>query len=225
MILTATAGAIILSGPRGFLRANAVMVTCLLLIIGALVWQHGCHLPAEVDTPQVVWGLTPRLWWLAAAVYAAYNVTLALPLLVAVGRSLPSAAVAWLAGATGGTVLAGVIFLITIVLSSYAEPALQAPIPMLLVIKDAGFWAYPAYAAGMLLAMTTTAVSSAYALAHRLALQAPGVERWIGLAVVFLALPVSTVGFIALVRTIYPLFGYGAGLVGIVIAVRRLWRR
>ena len=212
LLLTVATGLILLTGRKGFLQANAAMVAILLSIIFGIIWKHRLQAPSAGYMEAIVWGLTPRHWLLSALIYAGYNVALALPLLLAVGTSLRSAAEAWWSGVIGGVTMGLVICLITSALARYAAQALTEPIPMLLVVNNVGGWAHSAYIVGMLLALLTTAVSSIYALSHRLCTTTPLLEKWVGVGFVFLALPFSTFGFMELVRTIYPLFGYLACL-------------
>lgn len=211
-LLTFTA-IILFFGRDGFLRANAGMVLVLIVIILLVANSHGVSwVPTHDigDMGVINWGLTPRCWLASSIVYAGYNVALSLPLLVTLGGGLRSAGEAWVAGIGGGVILGLMVVILSGTLISNAPLVLITPIPMLLVVRKVGDWAIQAYIVGMLLALATTAVASAYALAHRLTSHYPPVEKWAGLALVFLALPFSTLGFMSLVRTVYPLLGYAA---------------
>jgi len=204
------------------LRAHAALAAVLAALIAAMgisalprALESGWP-PAPVEHDWV-----PGHWAASAVLYGAYNLALTLTLFGALGSEIQDEREAAAGGAAGGAVLfllgLCVCLAVAASLPGAGEPAVReiGEIPALPAARRLGPWAEGAYSAAVGLAMLTTAVSSAYALAKRLA-GASGQYRAWALAAVGAALPLAGLGFGRLVGTLYPVIGYvGMGCLGL----------
>jgi uncharacterized membrane protein YkvI len=206
-------GAVLMAGIRGLLGANLALAPGIVLYIlaaGAAALHRPEWAPAlaaAVPDPHLAVGG----WYVGATLYAAYNALLAAVALSAAAPALASTAAARRAGWAGGATLGILALAATVaVLPAYGRLAPE-PVPLLEVARADGPGWLGAYLLMLWAALLTTALASAYALGARLGGPGAGARRvtLLGLAA---ALPLSVVGFTALVRWAYPAMGY-AGLV------------
>lgn len=236
LVLAFAALAIVLFRVDVMLRANTALTGALIALIA---WVAVASLPHALRGGQPLApilpaerGWTPPSWIGSAVLYGSYNLALTLTLFGSLGSEIRSAKDAWIGGIAGGALL----FLLSLGICFAVAGSVPAEkggirldgareIPMLWAAARLGPAAKAAYSAATFLAMLTTAVASAYALARRLAAmsRAPGVHALSSVFVVAAALPLSSLGFGRLVATLYPVIGYaGAGTLGLAAL---LWAR
>ncbi|GFN23093.1 YkvI family membrane protein [Thermanaeromonas sp. C210] len=204
---------------RGVLVINGALVPVLvaylfLLGLGNLQWSFPAPLP----------GRSPLLaanWVLNGFLYVAYNMVGVIVLFT----SLPAhEGGKW--GAFCGGLILGFTALVLVMALGGLEPAEAAgPIPVLsLVRRRAPSWE-GFYVFNLWIAMATSAVTSAFGLAERLAQGGRLPAPWAGLIIVGLALPASGLGFARLVAYLYPFFGYVVLLLLVAGAIRQCFNK
>lgn len=201
-------------GARGLAVVNnwvvpymaAVMILASFRVLG----QTPQPLPAPLRTPAL-------LPW-SVLLYVAYNLMTGAAVLIALPKasSQQRARGAIIGGLTLG-ILAGVT---SAALSVRAATVLDAPMPMLSLVRSLGSWGAAFYVPAIWAEIMTTAVADAFALAERLTPGRPGLG---GAAVVILALPLANQGFARLVDQGYPLLGV-AGLAVLALVSWRILR-
>ncbi|MBC7325542.1 MAG: hypothetical protein H5T99_09535 [Moorella sp. (in: Bacteria)] len=160
------------------------------------------------------WSEAPRaavpFWPLAALLYVSYNLILAMAVLAPLGalghrdHLLPGAALGGLGLGLGATA-------ITLALITTAPAVTALEVPMLHIAGSFGPALRTFYSVVLLAEIYTTAVSSLYGFAARLASPGASTFRWLAIGASAVALLASQFGFSRLVGTLFPLVGY-AGL-------------
>ncbi|GAB6877045.1 YkvI family membrane protein [Thermaerobacter litoralis] len=162
-----------------------------------------------------------RHWWLAAWLYAGFNLLLSLPVLVPLGAAAPAAARRW-GSLAGGTGLAGLALLLHLAMLAHMPGPATREIPVLHLAAGLPPWFRGILAGVLWTEIFTTAVGSLYGFASRLG--GPGTRPY-RLAVAgtaAAALAVAEVGFAHLVRVLYPLLGWlGLGLMAALLFPHR----
>lgn len=205
-------------GPRGLAAVNRWLVPYLVVAVLAVTASALSRRPdaaALLNSPSA--GADVRGLW-SLMLYVGYNFITGMAVLV----SLPPAAPRQRsAGAlVAGVVLGLMLGLATTALARHAPTISQTPLPLLTLAREAGQVLATAYLPALAVAIVTTAVADAYALAQRLAPVRPGLA---GAVVAGLAIPIANQGFVTLVDRAYPLLG-AAGLVFLALTFWRIAR-
>ncbi|MDQ7794764.1 MAG: hypothetical protein RDU89_10215 [bacterium] len=213
--------ATVLKGLTGVVAANVVVAPVLLTVtIGTALGLAVTGRPGPVPAALTGGGVLGR-WWLAALLYASYNLLLATPVLGPLGsatrdrRSLVAGAAL---GAAALGVAAAAIYraiLVTAPLSAAHQ------VPMLYVARILSARLAPAYAVILWLEIYTTAVGGVYGMAARLAGGDSRLFRHRALMAGLAALVASGLGFPRLVASVYP----AAGCLGLLWLLLLLVRR
>ncbi len=200
-----------------------LLVLMTVLVAGATVLQPTDELDvlAQAATAQ------PRgasNWLLAALLYVSYNIVVSTPFLVIMGNQTTDRRVAAWGGIAGGVLLSALILLIAGGMFAQVTELKDVPMPMLLLASKMS----PLLGAimgitifGMIL---NTSVGVFYSFSVRLFTPGTAGFVWGTIATAALAFAGSFVGFIKLVGTVYPLFGY-LGFVLMVFTILGWWRR
>lgn len=192
-----------LGGRSAYLRLNLIALPVLLAGC-AVAGLHGLLAPphAPVLPP------TRVPWPVAAVLYVAYNLLLAVAgLCVAAGdtdRPRESA----VGGAVGGVVLGFLCACVTLALLPTAGALQTVELPLATALPQ-GAWRWMAYPLLFLAALWTTGTAAALSLGQRLRPRAPAVPAAV---LTLAALPVALVGLVPIVAAAYPAIGY-TGLV------------
>jgi len=147
-------------------------------------------------------------WLIAALQFSAYNLVLAIPILLSLSQRFPIMPLlkwgSWLGSISLG-VMAGFIHWAIM----FHLPHLQtSPLPMVDLAKSAGHWVYWNYALILWGEMLTTLLANTYGVAQRLvALTGWPFRFWVPVLAV-VGILIAKIGFINLVAGFYPLFGY-----------------
>lgn len=207
------AAAAIAMGLRGVISASAVLVPlkiaaivaiCLLALVFAKP-QTGEYLPAEPST-----GARANWAW-SAVLYVSYNMIVPVAVLSSLGKSVPlGAGVA--GGVLGGIVLGSAAGLVVITGRCFYPEVAGHEVPLLFIAGSLGRAAKTALGALIWVAILTTAIAETHGFASRFAESRSVGYKVIGIGLLAVALPVSTLKFSLLVKVLYPLFGY-AGLI------------
>jgi uncharacterized membrane protein YkvI len=191
----------------GVIWINLVIVPLMLLgsiVISISAIQTGSSagspmgLPLEVDFS----------WMLASLQFSAYNIVLAIPVLLSLGKNYPGhwqlKMGGWL-GSIGLGIMAGLIHWSILV---HFLAVHQYPLPMAILAKSAGEWIYRGYMVVLWGEMFTTLIANTYGVAQRFA----AITGWSFRIWVFIltcaGIAIGKMGFINLIAGFYPVFGY-----------------
>ena len=186
----------------GLISANLIVIP--LMLIGSLsISFYGLF--TKSATP-----VTPSFnfqWFFAALQFSAYNVILALPVLLALTQEYPHLghlkSGSWM-GSLGLGLMAG--FMQWALLSHFPQMGKQA-LPMIELARGAGRIPYLIYAVILWGEMFTTLLANTYGLAKRLiVLWELPYRIWV-ILITLAGLVIAQVGFINLIANCYPLFG------------------
>jgi uncharacterized membrane protein YkvI len=147
-------------------------------------------------------------WILAALQFSAYNLVLAIPVLLSLGKKYPARPIlqagGW-AGSIGLGVMAGLIQW-AILVNFYTIQ--NCDLPMAVLAKFAGVWVYWGYAVVLWGEMFSTLLANTYGVAQRMAV----VTGWPFRVWVFIlttgGIVIGQIGFVNLIARGYPLFGW-----------------
>lgn len=203
------------SGVDGLLSVNALMspvlvIMPLLIVAMSLAGRaRGLLPPPRSPSPDILLQ-SARLpaWPLAGVLYVSYNLLLVVGVFGSMGNEMQDAATARRGGLLGGATLAVFLVALHVTLMLHGEEMWRADVPMLVAAAHYGPLTQAAYSFSLWSAMVTTAVAGAFSLSRRLARAMRLSQPAAGVAFVFAASLLAQHGFVALVGTIYPLFGY-----------------
>ena len=195
-------------GQRGHLAVNAVLVPLLsaltLWACGRVLVAQGLHALLRIPP----WSTPPPGGWpLAAVLYVAYNLVLALAGMCASLGVDTEPADAARGGLAGGLVLSFLCVALCASLLGMGAEALRLELPLRAAFPGPGLGA-PLFFLCLAAALWTTGSAAISALSLRLPCHPPLFTAAAGLA---LALPLGMAGLVWLVAVVYPLMGY-AGL-------------
>lgn len=147
-------------------------------------------------------------WILAALQFSAYNLVLAIPVLLSLGKKYPDRTLlnvgGWL-GSVGLGIMAGLIhWAILVNFHTIQNNAL----PMAELAKYAGTWVYWGYAVVLWGEMFSTLLANTYGVAQRLAVVTGWPFRGWVFILTFIGIAIGRIGFVNLIARGYPLFGF-----------------
>ncbi|MBO8141174.1 MAG: hypothetical protein H0Z37_03200 [Firmicutes bacterium] len=224
-LMTALSAATVLTGLRGVIRAIAFVAPLLIgsvLAISAYSLSDGPGIAAAL-----AWEGRPQLapvepWWLAGALYVAYNMVLAVPVLGPLGaEARDRAALAW-GGALGGIGLGLGAGAIHLAVAAHMPEASRFDIPMLYAARGLPPWVPLAYSALLLAEVYTTAVAVLFGFAARLGEESGPRFRAAVIGGGAAAFVGGLFPFAEVVGTVYPLMGLVGGLM--LLSFLRPWR-
>lgn len=147
-------------------------------------------------------------WFPAAWQFSAYNLILSLPVLLSLGKHYSRAPFLKAGGWLGGLILGLMAGAIHGALLNHLPFLQNAPLPMAILAKLAGHWVYWGYALILWGEMFTTLLANTYGVVERLiSLTGWPFQVWL-IAVTLVGIGFGQIGFINLIGTFYPLFGY-----------------
>ncbi len=163
-------------------------------------------------------------WLVAALLYVSYNIVAGAPFLAILGGRSVDRSTAWLGGVLGGALLGLLILVIGGAMFVKIDQLGDVDMPMLALASQISPWVGALMGLVVFAMILNTAVGMLYAFSARV--MTPGTRGFrIGTAVVGLAaFAFSFVGFIKLVGTVYPFFGY-LGFVLMACTLLAWWRQ
>lgn len=209
-------GVLALLRPLTGLKGINTLVVPLLCLTGLLL-NLG---EAGGAAPLAAAGPVAGSWFWAAIQYSAYNLILALPVLVTLYRLEPDPGVLKGGGILGGIALGLLAFLFHLVLKDYDFSTVDLPV---LALTRNWRWGWPFFYSFVLWGeLFTSLVANAYGLVARFRLE-QGRTYPLKLALLFGgAALVSRLGFARLLKKVYPLYGYFALTILLPLAFRPL---
>ena len=202
--------------PLAGLKGVNTLVVPLLCLTGLLLNLGS----VGVAGPLVPVGLPHGSWLWSALQYCAYNLILALPVLVTLYRLEPDPILLKGGGLLGGCALGILACLFHFVLKSFDFRGIELPI---LFLTQKWRWGWPFFYSLVLWGeLFTSLVANAYGLVSRFRLEESRSYLWKLALVLILAALVSRFGFARLLQKVYPLYGCFAWTVLVPLALRPL---
>lgn len=217
----------ILGGMRGIMAANSFVVpmltaAVLLLSVGSIHYHGlGAILRSALPWP----ALAPvEAWWLAALLYAGYNLVLSISILGPLGAEVGDRSTLVLGGLTGGLALGVLAAGMKLAVSAHLPEIGGFEIPMLFLARFHTVSVQWFYTLILWAEIYTTAIACGYGFAGRASELVQGRYREVVITITCMALIGSGLGFSRLVTLLYPLFGFTTLLVliGLAFAPLRL---
>ncbi len=223
----------VLGGLRGVVAAIASIAPALIVAILVIsVYSLGYGAPdtevgmrAGVEAA-LAWPGAPDLgaapdWWLAAVLYVAYNMLLAVPVLAPLGADAGGRGALWRGGMLGGVGLGLGATAIHLAVAAHLPGAAALDIPMLAMARTLPPWVAVLYAVLLLAEIYTTAVAMLFGFAARFVDKGPSAFRLAALAGGVVASAGGQIPFGAVVSYVYPVMG----LMGMLLLIGLLRRR
>lgn len=147
-------------------------------------------------------------WILGALQFSAYNLILAVPVLLALARDYPDRALLQMGSWLGSLALGGLAFLIHAAIIVHHQQLLNRALPMVVLAKMMNHWFYWGYALILWGEMLTTLLANVYGLGQRLAVWSGWpLRRWVWL-IGIAGIIVARLGFVKLIAGFYPIYGF-----------------
>jgi uncharacterized membrane protein YkvI len=199
----------------GLISANLIVIP--LMLVGSLgISFFGVF--TQCATP--VTSSFHLKWILATLQFSAYNIVLAIPVLIALTKEYPYLRYLKYGGWLGSIGLGIMAWFIQWALLSHLPQLGKSDLPMIELARSAGKIPYLGYAIILWGEMFTTLLANTYGLARRLvALSELSYRIWV-ILITFAGLVIAQIGFINLIAYCYPLFG-GLCLVILVLLLRK----
>lgn len=209
-------GILVLLKPLAGLKGVNTLVVPLLGLTGLLLNLGGVGVPV----PPVAAGPVSGSWFWVALQYSAYNLILALPVLVTLHRLEPDPRLLMGGGLLGGLSLSVLAFLFHLVLKNYDFHGIELPI---LFLTQNWRWGWPFFYSFVLWGeLFTSLVANLYGLVSRFRLVQGRAYPWELAFILVLAALVSRFGFARLLQTVYPFYGCFALTILVPMALRPL---
>ncbi len=211
VILTALlAGGTILSGMRGIMTANSVVVPLLTLtVLGLTLSSINFHGLQPILNQSLPWPhLAPvKSWMLAAWLYVGYNLVLSISVLGPLGAAAPDRRTITGGAALGGLALGLLAAGIKLAVSAHMPEIGTYEVPMLFLARLHTRPVQWMYTLILWAEIYTTAIACAYGFASRATEVLRAGYRGVVVLVTAMSLVFSGFGFSALLTVLYPVFG------------------
>lgn len=198
-------GLIVLFGIQGLMLVNSIIVPLMFLLTvltGVLTynWQGSHWLDVQL--------FSHNGWLKHVLLYVAYNMTLSIGVLLALGQEFKEKRVLTKGAFLGGMGLGILLLFNNYSLLAWYPVSFRYQVPMLYIVKQYGVYFYWSYLLILWLEMLSTAIANLYSLAKKMTVfQCFTYEQNVCL-LLLLVLPVSYFSFSFLIEYLYPLMGY-----------------
>ena len=208
---------VLFRGLSGLIGINLLIVP-LMLVGSSLISIYSL----SAGTIKIVTNQPHFGWVLAALQFSAYNLVLAIPVLLSLGKKYPAQkllkASGWL-GSIGLGVMAGLIHWALLVNFNSIQ---RCVLPMALLANFAGKGIYWGYAVVLWGEMFSTLLANTYGVAQRMAV-ATGWPFYTWVVILTLTgIAIGKIGFVNLIAGGYPLFGYICLIILIILMLKPL---
>lgn len=191
-----------------FIGSITPLLVLMVVVLSIYAWSTRDLPLAELD--QLAQGKPQGAghWLVAALLYVSYNMVLGAPFLMIAGGQASSRRNAVWGGIVGGALLCLLIVLISSGVFARVDTVGDAALPMLMLASEQAPWLGMVMAVVIFAMILNTAVGVLYAFSARV--MTPGTLRFkVGTAVAgVVGVLGAKLGFITLVGTVYPIFGY-----------------
>lgn len=197
-------------GLEGVITANVIIVPVLMILISVISYYslnfHGLEAQGfSFYHPEK--GAAPH-WLLSTFLYVAYNLILAIAILVPLGKAESKTSVLIKGGLWGGIGLGILAFFINLVIMSHIPEIGLYEVPLLYVTNFHGTPLKIMFALILWLEIFTTIIGNLYGVALRLSYFSGWSYKKIIVTSIPISLVLSQLGFSKLLGILYPLFGY-----------------
>jgi len=223
--MAALTAATVLRGLNGVINAISAVVPFLLISVLSISLFTLLNATPDAQTasaPMDGGGLMGNWLW-AAILYASYNILMSAAVLAPLGSVAADRRAVFRGGALGGIGLGAASLLIYLAISASPTHIRDLEVPLLHLAGNIAPLAVALFSADLIAEVYTNAVGSLYGFSARLKDFIPinpAAQIIVTAALAFLA---SLLGFSNLVRTLYPLKGYGGIILLVVILFA--WRK
>ncbi|MEL1134899.1 hypothetical protein AAC978_06905 [Desulfitobacterium sp. THU1] len=202
---------------EGILWINSALIPlkfifCLGIALWAILFAEGIK---GVDV-EIVANPMIQNWVFSGILYVSFNLTLAMVVFASLGKEIQKP------GARIGAVFGGIalgVFALVICMALLRFPEVRGyEIPMVAVAGRLGAWAGFFYVVVLWLAMLTAAIGNGFSLVNHMEKRYGFNYQYSIISLLLLVIPLSSVQFSFIVKTIYPLFGY-LGLIFIPVLI------
>lgn len=218
------AAIIAVKGIKGILNVNLVIAPLMILIVVTIsslcLYYHANgdlirNLHYEDDQTYK--------WLMSALLYVAYNIILATPILVPMGKEVTNKNVLT-RGITIGAVTMGIIILLlnTVILNHIEQDSLYQ-IPMLYIVEPFNDLVKYSFIVVLWLEIFTTILSNLFGLANRIQVATRYSYSSIVVIICFAAIFISRLDFKTLLSILYPTFGFISLLFILFLAIKQLY--
>jgi len=207
-VLTVTIVCLDVRKVIGFIGSITPLLILMVVIVGAAAIGGR---DASLDTLEAAAATQPRgaaNWLIAALLYVSYNVVAGAPFLVIMGGQALDRKTALWGGMLGGALLGVLMLLIAGSMLAQVDKLGGVAMPMLLMASQLSPLLGVAMGVAIFGMILNTAVGVLYSFSARVLEPGSARFRWGTIAAGILAFLGSLVGFIELVGTVYPFFGY-----------------
>ncbi|MEQ8196848.1 MAG: transporter [Clostridiaceae bacterium] len=208
LIMILLALAVLLRNTKGLIEINSVIVPSLIIIIITIMllyvlfyrnylnFETLSSFPAQKDH-----------WFLSTILYSGYNILCSSGVLISLGKEFKKKSTLFWGIVFGAAGLTFICFLINIMLMLNQPYIYKYEIPLLYITDRFGTALKGILLAVIFMEMFSTEVSDVYSISKTLE-QALHIPFKLGIfLIIFLALPISQIGFSNLICTLYPIFG------------------
>ncbi|MBP2645079.1 MAG: hypothetical protein H6Q75_519 [Firmicutes bacterium] len=209
-------------GVNGISSANMVIAPLLIFsIISICVYSFFYHSFSSATLPPFFpYDSTTFFHCLVASfLYVSYNLVMGATVLIPLGKTIRNHRCRFLSGVIGGTVLGLLAAFLAVVILLHYPAALYQEVPLLEIASNQYSWSGIAYTCTLIAAMYTTAIASLYGCTVKISQVTKNSFHFSMLAITCLAAVFSNVGFAALIRIMFPLFGWAT----LIFTFRLLW--
>lgn len=209
----------ILRGMEGIITANSIIVPTMMILICYIFITTSRHHPHAEITFQV----QGSLYWLASAVsYAAFNIGLAVSVLVPLGNEIRDRKSLMLGGALGSLGLGAMLFGANFAMSERMPDILNYQVPMAFITSSYGVFFRVLFIVVLWGEIFSTLIANVYGVSSQLLTsQRPANSSLITVLILTSAFFVSQIGFSNIVSYLYPVFGY----VSFLLLILLIWPR
>ena len=147
-------------------------------------------------------------WIIGALQFAAYNLVLAIPVLLALAKRYPNPKILHLGSWLGALLLGCMAFLVNVVILCHFSAIRASPMPVLEIAKLMGGWGFFIYGLVLWGEIFSTLLANVYGLTERLVSLTGLPSRFLMLILVISGIFLAQLGFSELIAFFYPLFGW-----------------
>ncbi len=187
-------------GIKGIMNLNLLLIPILIIIIVVIFFALSSKV--EIDPNSTI----SSSFLTSSFIYTAYNLILALTVLIPLTASLSQKDVVY-GVSIGGIILGLVGLIIAYILNQYYHQIATSEIPMLDILKNYKYQFYYLYTITLWLAMLTTSSCNLYALITRLSKNIKLKKVNLILSIMLLVIPFSQLPFSKLVQLVYLYLG------------------
>ena len=204
---------------KGVIIVNSILAPIMMIgmiLMGSYILLFRVN--AAISLGNVIHKMTFN-WFSSSLIYVSYNTLTIVVVMTALLPLLTKRCVAIWGGLLGGMSLGLIAFLLSIVMRMFYADILSYEIPILQIMIKYGKtmeWIYVSILYG---AMFTTAVASGYGFLNRITEWFHLNYKMCAVGLCIFSIPFASIGFVDLIKVVYPLFGHiGILIIGIILA-------